>query len=262
MSKSPTSTLMLVVPMYNCAPQIERTLGQLTPELQARFAEVFVLDNRSTDEGPEVAARCLEKLTHTRGVLAQNDQNYGLGGSQKVCFERCIQQGYDGLVLFHGDDQGQLSDLMNVLHDYDTECVLGARFMRGSSLKGYSAPRIVANILFNGMFSVAARRQLWDLGSGLNFYTREFLERRLWEDCADDLTFNYYLILRTAKSDASFSFAPISWREEDQVTNVKLFAHGKKMLHILKDFSLRKSAFMRSTHNDFEGERTYRILSQ
>jgi dolichol-phosphate mannosyltransferase len=83
---------------------------------------------------------------------------------------------------------------------------------------------------------------------------------RLWEDCADDLTFNYYLILRTAKSSASFSFVPISWREEDQVTNVKLFAHGRKMLRILSDFSFRKRRFMQAPHNTFAGERTYRIL--
>ncbi len=257
--------LMLFVPMYNCAPQIRRTLGQLTPELQRRFAEVFVLDNGSTDGGPEVVLELAADLPHTALHVAKNTDNYGLGGSHKVAFQRCIDEGYDGLVVFHGDDQGRLADLMDVLeaHVPGMDCVLGSRFMRGSKISGYAPHRIAANVVFNGIFSAITLSSLWDLGSGLNFYTREFLEQGLWRKCADDLTFNYYLILQTASApDVRFSFVPISWREDDQVSNAKLFSHGQKMLRIISAFLRDRETFLWEDHSGFEGERTYEILGR
>ncbi len=254
--------LMLFIPMYNCAPQIPRVLAQLTPDYQRRFAEVFVVDNGSTDGGTDAAIEAAKQLEHTRVLVVRNDANYHLGGSHKVAMQRCLDQGYDGLVVFHGDDQGTLSDLVDVLPtlDPDLDCVLGARFMPGSRLQGYALIRILANIAFNAIFSLITLRVLWDLGSGLNYYRRAFLERGLWRDTANDLTFNYYLILRTAVSDATIRFVPISWREDDQVSNAQLVPHGLKMLRIVRDFTFRRRWWLAQRHDDFEGERSYTVL--
>lgn len=257
------SRWMLFVPMYNCAPQITRTLAQVPPWID-RFSEVFVVDNGSTDGGPERAlAWAREHLPDANVVVVQNDQNQGLGGSHKVAFQRCLDQGYDGLIVFHGDDQGRLADLMPTLDDDpEAECVLGARFMRGSSLQGYALHRILANFAFNGIFSAISRQALWDLGSGLNAYRRPFIERRLWEGCADDLTFNYHLILRTSRVPGlKIRFVPISWREDDQVSNAKLFKHGRSMLRIVRDFVRDPEGFCATDHSTAPRPRTWKALS-
>lgn len=243
----PLGRLMLFIPMYNCEPQIPRVIEQLTPELQRRFSLVLVLDNGSTDRSVEVALEVGEGLEHVEVRVCRNQDNYGLGGSHKVAFQLCLDEGYDGLVVFHGDDQGRLADLMYRLDGYpDVECVLGARFMPGSQLKGYALHRILANLVFNGLFSVISLQMLWDLGSGLNYYSNRFLQRELWLGCADDLTFNYHLILRTAASGASVAFVPISWREEDQVSNARLLAHGREMLRIVVLYTLRRHSALQS----------------
>ncbi len=135
--------------------------------------------------------------------------------------------------------------------------------MRGSRIKGYAPHRIAANIAFNALFSGITLTRLWDLGSGLNFYTREFLEQGLWRKCADDLTFNYYLTLHTASApDVRFTFVPISWREDDQVSNAKLYAHGRKMLHIIRGFLADRETFLWTDHSDYDGERRYELLNR
>lgn len=262
MSNQTPSGLMLFIPMYNCAPQIPRVLAQVTPHYARQLAEVFVVDNGSTDGSREAALEAATAITDCPVLVVQNDGNYNLGGSHKVAMQRCIEQGYDGLIVFHGDDQGTLADLMDVLPDLDPDldCVLGARFMPGSRLKGYSPIRIGANVVFNGIFSAITLRPLWDLGSGLNYYRREFLERRMWEKTGNDLTFNYFLILRTAVSDANIAFVPISWREDDQISNAKLVPHGIKMLKIIRDFTLRRRWWLEQRHDDFEGERGYTVV--
>ena len=246
--------------MYNCRPQITRTLAQLTPELQARFAKVFVVDNGSTDGGPRAAVDyAREHLSGVEVQVVRNDKNLGLGGSHKVAFQHCLDEGFDGMFVFHGDDQGSLDDLVSVMDAYPAqECVLGARFMFGSSLVGYAPHRILANIAFNFIFSVISLRVLWDLGSGLNYYSKDFVARRLWEGCADDLTFNYHLILRTARvSGLAMAFVPITWREEDQVSNAKLWGHGVTMLGIVWNFLVRRGQFTRTDHSTAPTPRTW-----
>ena len=254
---------LLFVPAYNCAPQLPRTLAQvaaLDPADRARFAEVMVVDNGSADGGPAVAvAWAAAHLRDVPVLVVRNDANYGLGGSHKVAFQRCLDQGHAGVIVLHGDDQGRLADLLpTVIADEGrTECVLGARFMRGSRLAGYSLHRVAANVVFDLLFSIATRAALWDLGSGLNAYTRAFLERRVWEGCADDLTFNYHLIVRTVRAGASIRFVPISWREEDQVSNAKLFRHGVTMLGILWRTLVSPAAFCATDHATTRPPRTW-----
>jgi glycosyltransferase involved in cell wall biosynthesis len=253
---------MLFVPMYNCAPQIGRALAQVTPDLAAHLAEVFVLDNGSSDGGVDAALRAGRAIRGVPVVVARNRRNQGLGGSHKLAFERCLQQGYDGVVVFHGDDQGRLVDLMPSLGALaDVDCVLGARFARGSRLQGYSLHRIAANIAFNVLFSALFGRWLSDLGSGLNAYRRAFLERVSWRRCADDLTFNYHLLFRTLAEGASTMFVPISWREEDQVSNAKLVRHGVQMLRLCFAMAFGRRAWLRADHASELDPRAYEVLS-
>lgn len=241
--------LMVFVPMYNCAPQIARVIGQFDAATQARFERLVVVDNRSTDDGLARAAAALTGLCGIDTVLLQNDANYGLGGSHKVAFLHALENGFDGVVVLHGDDQGSIADLVPHLKEFTgADCLLGARFMTGSHLAGYSAFRTLGNRVFNGLFSVVAGRMLYDLGSGLNLYATRALAGKGWLGFADDLTFNYYLILASVAWGWRTRFFPISWREDDQISNVKLVRQAKKTLGILAEFALSRQAFLQRDH--------------
>ncbi len=251
--------LLLFIPAYNCAPQITRVLDQIDPT-HPHLAEVFVVDNGSTDGTPDAAARAAARFGDDLPVvIARNDANYGLGGSHKVAFQRCLDGAFDGMIVFHGDDQGRLADLLPHLPALwsEHECVLGARFMPRSHLVGYAPHRIAVNVAFNALWSALSGAALWDLGSGLNAYRRDFVARRLWETCADDLTFNYHLILRSAAAGVPMAFVPISWREEDQVSNAKLTRHGMQMLRITRDLALRRRTLLQRDHRTVQPPRTW-----
>ena len=92
--------------MYNCEKQITRVLNQLTPEVCNYITEVIIVNNRSTDNGEEAVEQYLKSRDiQTRVKLLRNDENYGLGGSHKVAFEYAIDNGFDYVVVLHGDDQ-------------------------------------------------------------------------------------------------------------------------------------------------------------
>ena len=128
--------ILLFIPMYNCEKQITRVLGQLTEEVCGYLNEVILVNNCSTDGGEQAVKDYLEAHPlPVKASLLRNRDNYGLGGSHKIAFQYAIQGGFDYVILLHGDDQGDIANLLPYLksgeyRDYD--CFLGARFMKGS----------------------------------------------------------------------------------------------------------------------------------
>src|SRR5699024_2117559 len=154
--------------------------------------------------------------------LLRNNKNYGLGGSHKVAFNYAIQNNFDYVIVLHGDDQGNIEDLLPILKQgvykkYD--CCLGARFMKGSSLQNYSRFRTFGNQVYDFLFSVVCRIHVKDLGSGLNMYSVKMLRDKFYMKFPDDLTFNYCMVMALQYYKQRPLFFPISWRESDQVSN-------------------------------------------
>lgn len=256
MTATPTTAdrFLVFVPMYNCAPQIGRVIGQFA-QVTDVLDQVAVLcvDNRSTDDTLHAAETALAASPVAEKYLLRNDENYGLGGSHKVAFEFARTHGFDWVIVLHGDDQGSIVDLLPQLQsgryrDYDA--VLGARFMKGATLAGYSPLRTWANRAFNLIFSGVGAQRMYDLGSGLNLFRRSYFDDGFHLRFADNLTFNYYLILALADRAARFTFFPINWREDDQISNAKLFSQGRQMLRLLAARIRSRQRFYAQDHRE------------
>lgn len=240
--------ILVFVPAYRCEAQITRVIDQFDETVQQWIDTVMVVDNRSPDNTLQAAIeRGKLRFTKTRFIAWMNADNYGLGGSHKAAFGYAVEQGFDYLVVLHGDDQADIRDLIPELEKgahLDVDCLLGARFMRGSRLKGYSWVRTLGNRVYNKLFSLAALRNIHDLGSGLNLYRLDSFRTFYYKCFPDDLTFNYVMLLASYHARQTVRFFPISWREEDQVSNVKLFRQAFKVLGLLTSFFFRRGAFL------------------
>ena len=246
--------ILVFVPAYRCAPQIVRVIDQFRdPAVHGRFDEILVLDNRSPDDTAQAAIDRARELSIGKVTVARNRDNYGLGGSHKAAFGHAIRNGFTHVVVLHGDDQGSIRDALPLLEAgqhraYD--CCLGARFHPRARIEGYSSVRILGNHVFNGLFSAATGRHLMDLGSGLNVYQVRALSSRYWQRFHDNLMFNYCMILAHVQRRDRVRFFPISWREDDQVSNVKLASQARRTLGILARFVRGRQAFMTHEFRD------------
>ncbi len=231
--------ILLFIPVYNCEKQIVRVLEQLGPAEMAFISKVIVVNNQSTDGTEEAVLSFMRAHASLPITLLRNRENYGLGGSHKVAFSYAIEHGYDYVIVLHGDDQGSLSDFIPVLgkgYYRKHDCILGARFMRGSKLEGYSRFRTFGNIVYNLLFAMVTRKRIYDLGSGLNMYSVSMLRSKFYEKFPDNLMFNYLMILAAQYYGHDIKFYPISWREDDQVSNVKMASQAVRVLGMLKDY--------------------------
>lgn len=246
--------ILLFIPMYNCEKQIVRVLGQLNDEISKFISEVIIVNNRSTDNSEEAAIEYLsENRLRVPVSLFRNNENYGLGGSHKVAFEYAVKNNFDYVIVLHGDDQGDLSNILPYLKNrayrkYD--CFLGARFMKGSKLQGYSVFRTFGNYVYDMLFSIGVGRKIYDLGSGLNMYRTEILKDGFYIRYKDNLMFNYCMILGSSYYKHRIKFFPILWREDDQVSNVKMINQALTVLKMLMSFILNKKRFVQSEHRE------------
>jgi len=219
--------ILVAVPAYRCEPQIARTLDEIDERLANRVEEIAVIDNGSPD-GTVQAVLDYKKTGRLKNLhVYRNVENYNLGGTHKVAFLKAEEMGCTHVIILHGDNQAK-SDEANDLLDYalehpETQTVLGSRFSRDSRLHGYDKKRIWGNKVLNTFYSVMTLRKCSDLGSGLNLFALKDLDKRTYLEFADKLTFNFELLLDLIRRKVAFAYYPITWREDDQVSNARNF---------------------------------------
>jgi glycosyltransferase involved in cell wall biosynthesis len=241
--------ILLFIPAYNCEKQITRVLGQIDKTICRLLTEVIVINNRSTD-GTEAAVLAFKNSHPEINIkLFRNRENYNLGGSHKVAFDYAVKNGFDYVIVLHGDDQGDIHDVITILqthihHDYD--CLLGSRFMKGSRTGGYSKFRVFGNLVFNLIFSIATLSIVRDLGSGLNVYKVSILRDKFFIRFPDALLFNCFMLFANSVYNIKGKYFPISWREDDQISNVKMLSQATDTLRfVLKFMFSNKKKFIK-----------------
>ncbi len=229
------SKILVFIPAYNCEKQITRVLQGFDKSLLERVSQVIVIDDQSKDKTAKVAYDYVQKHFNNKKVrVVKNDRNLGLGGSHKMAFLYGERQEMDFVAILHGDNQARTSELQNLLDESEKNpelgAILGCRFMNGSVLKGYDWKRIWGNRLINVIYSLVAFRKSLDIGSGLNLFRLKDLKDHRYLGFDDRMTFNIDLLLDYYRKKTALKFIPITWEEEDQVTNARNFDVAKRAI--------------------------------
>jgi glycosyltransferase involved in cell wall biosynthesis len=227
--------VLVAIPCYRCAVQIHRVLEEFDGELLKRVNEVAIFDNCSPDntleEAKRAAAALAKKYPGACSIrVFKNENNFGLGGTHKAAFLYAERIGFDYVAILHGDNQavtGELKELIDIAEqDQSLDAVLGARFMRDSRRVGYSLIRTLGNLALNFVYCLTTLRPTYDLGSGLNLFKVTALKDHKYLSFSDGFSFNIDLLLDYRSRHAKIRFHPITWREEDQISNAKALRVG------------------------------------
>ncbi len=242
--------ILVAIPSYRCANQIGRVLSEFDNELLQLVDEIAIFDNRSPDDTLNAACTAAQNLNSTikKDALVkvfENNQNYGLGGTHKTAFLYAEANGFDYVAILHGDNQAYSPELKNLIltakANPDVDAVLGARFMPGSRRLGYSTIRTWGNFALNALYTVVSGRLTFDLGSGLNLFKVSPLKDHNFLRFSNAFTFNMDLLLDYYRKRSQLKYVPITWREEDQVSNAKALNVGWITLKILFKWRLGRN---------------------
>ena len=91
--------VIAVMPAYNAARTLERTLADIPP---GAVDEIILVDDGSKDDTVAIARRLgLTVIVH--------EKNKGYGGNQKTCYREALARGAEYVVMIHPDYQYDLS---------------------------------------------------------------------------------------------------------------------------------------------------------
>ncbi len=248
------NTIMVFIPMYNCEKQIARVLANFTEDIQKLFCEIVVVDNGSKDRSLELAQEALGQLKYVKTTLLQNCDNYNLGGSHKVAFNYALDKAYSHVAVLHGDDQGSVLDYVEHIKsgeykNYDQ--FLGARFHPVSKLVNYPFIRTWGNHALNFLCSLATGSLIMDMGAGLNLYSTEYLKSRFYLYFRNDLTYNVFMLFYGCFVKSKFKFFPLVWKEEDQISNAKVFQQGFRILGLISQYIFARKKIFSLDENEW-----------
>ena len=122
--------------------------------------------------------------------------------------------------------------------------------MKKSKIIGYSKFRTFGNRIYNSIFSVFLRKKIYDLGSGLNCYKVNTLKDNYYHKFPDSLLFNYCMVIASSYYKQNIKFFPISWREEDQISNVKMMNQALKVLKYLISYIFNRNEILEKDFRD------------
>ena len=81
-------------------------------------------------------------------------------------------------------------------------------------------------------------------------YKTHILKNKFYLKYKDNLIFNYCMVMGSAFFKHKIKFFPIIWREDDQVSNVKMVSQAVTVLKLLGQFMINRKKFVIAEHRE------------
>lgn len=236
------SKVIIVLPAYNAARTLMRTLAEIPPKYSGH---IILVDDASQDETADMArAVGLTVFRHAK--------NRGYGANQKTCYGAALADGADIVVMLHPDHQYDatvIPSLVSPIQAGKADAVFGSRMLGGRPLEG-GMPRwkYLANVLLTALANIVFSRYLTEIHSGFRAYSRKYLETIRFEENSNDFVFDTEIIAQGMACDLQFSEVPIVTRYFPEASSINFrrsVAYGCGILVVLVRYALHKANLWR-----------------
>jgi len=234
--------VFIVLPAYNAAKTLLRTLDEIPPEYRQN---IILVDDASSDNTVEIAQKAgLTVIVHQR--------NLGYGGNQKTCYQESLERGADLVVMLHPDHQYDakvIPHLIQPILDGEANAVFGSRMLGGHPLEG-GMPwwKYVANVLLTAFANIVFRRYLTEIHSGFRAYSRQYLETVRFMENSNDFIFDTEIIAQGMMCKLTFQEVPITTRYFPEASSINLrrsIIYGFGILGVLIKFWFHRTGLIR-----------------
>jgi len=241
---SPSPKVVVVMPAYNAAKTLERTVSGIPTDV---VDEVILVDDSSQDETVELARRLpIHTIWHPHNV--------GYGANQKTCYLEALQRGADAVVMLHPDGQYEptlIPKLVEPILRDEADLVLGSRLAeRGAALAG-GMPRwkYVANRSLTAVENRVLGVQLSEMHTGYRAYSRRLLLTVPFLRNALDFSFDSEMLMQAIHFGFRVTEVPARSRYFDDASSVGFrtsTVYGLKTLGAAAKLMLHRRRIVRS----------------
>lgn len=221
----------IFIPAWNVQEEIPGVLQRLPASFARGCAEVFVLDNASTDGTAEAAARAAACLPFPVSVY-RNASNLGYGGSQKAAYAHALRQGYDAVVMLHGDGQypsEQVPALVKQLQD-GAAMSYGSRLLQAEDQDQTPLARRLGVVVLSWLQNIVSGMRLVEWYSGYRAFRCDALRQVPFQACDSDYYFDVQIILLLGLAGAPIHAIPVPKKYDGRLSPVNIYQFGWKVL--------------------------------
>ena len=244
MAERPDGRVVVVMPAWNAARTLERTVSAIPRDW---VDEIILVDDKSTDNTVELAR---ELPVH----VIWHPHNVGYGGNQKTCYLEALQRGADAVVMLHPDGQYEptlIPKLVAPVLRGDADFVLGSRLAEpGAALAG-GMPRYkyVPNRALTGVENHVLGTHLSEMHTGYRAYSRELLLKVPFLRNALDFSFDSEMLIQAVHFGFRVTEVPARSRYFDDASSIGVgpaTVYGLKTLLACARLVLHRAGVWRS----------------
>jgi glycosyltransferase involved in cell wall biosynthesis len=216
------------VAIFVCAYQaeqfIESVLERIPEPLRPHLAEIYVFDDSSSDRTFERAQAATDHLGGNVTVF-RTPFNRGYGGNQKLGYLHAIRQGYDYVVLLHGDGQyapEYLPQIVRALGDEQPDALIGSRMInRRDALRGgMPLYKWVGNQVLTALENRMLGSDLSEFHSGYRAYKVDALRSIPFRLNSDDFHFDTEILVQLLRTGRRIVEIPVPTFYGDEISRV------------------------------------------
>ena len=233
---------------YNALTTLSRVLRRITPEVWRNVEQVVVFDDASQDETYELAVGIQAMTNLPKLRVLKHPKNLGYGGNQKAGYRYFIEQGFDIVVLLHGDGQYApelLSHMYAPLVREEADAVFGSRMMKdfGGPLKGgMPLYKYLGNRLLTAFENRALGLHLTEFHSGYRAYSLRALSQIQLDKLTNDFHFDTEIIIKLHHQNFRILEVPIPTFYGDEICYVNGLKYAKAIVRAVNRYTATSRA--------------------
>jgi glycosyltransferase involved in cell wall biosynthesis len=210
----------------------ERVPAELFNDPQVDF---LVIDDASNDAGPDRLAQWVAGRGYHNVTVLRNPVNQGYGGNQKLGYRYAVDNGYDFVILLHGDGQyppEMLPTFIEQWRSQDADVVLGSRMQKLADARKGGMPlyKMAGNRILTTLQNKFTGRRLSEYHTGYRGYSTRFLRSVQFEINTNDFHFDTEILLQAFHVDARVVEFAIPTRYGDEVCHVNGMRYARDVV--------------------------------
>ncbi|MBU2639815.1 MAG: glycosyltransferase family 2 protein [Nanoarchaeota archaeon] len=235
--------VLIFIPTYNAAKTLPVVIDRIPEGLKKKVKEIFVVDDASQDNTHLIAIGYKTQTDLGNLKIYHHKKNKGYGGNQKFAYQYAIDNGFDIVVMLHGDAQyapEQIPSLLEPLEKDEADMVFGSR-MTGYPLKG-GMPlwKFLGNKFLTKVENHFLNLNLSEYHSGFRLYSCEALKKIPFQLCSNDFHFDTEILIQFKIKNLRIVERPIPTFYGDEKSHVNVFSYGMNIFRALWQYELNK----------------------
>ncbi len=238
----------ILVVAYNASQTLAQVLDRIPVDFRPRISGILVGDDSSSDSTHLVALGYKQLTTDLPIEVVRHPRNLGYGGNQKAGYRWAIDQGFDIIVLLHGDGQyapEMLPEMVAPLEDGETDAVFGSRMLEEGAARRGGMPlyKFVGNRVLTAVENRAAGTDLSEWHSGYRAYSVAALADVPFERNSDGFDFDTEVIVQFVEAGKHITEIPIPTYYGDEICHVEGVKYARDVTNDVLRYRAHKMGF-------------------